>query len=116
MSTYDLGAIVEQRAEAVGGETIEFQWKGETFTIPHPLLADDDFKDGLLEVETDMELAEYYLGEEQFDRFRELGGRSGYIGIMLAQIQRDAMAEDEDGNPTQSRRSSGRGPKRQKRR
>ncbi|WP_182359481.1 hypothetical protein [Tomitella gaofuii] len=115
MSTYDLDAMVSQRAEAVGGERVEFTYGGETFSFPHPLFADDEFKDGLADVQTDMEMAEHYLGD-QYDKFIEVGGKSGFIGILLQKVQEDATDVDEKGNPTLSRRSSNRAQRRQKRR
>lgn len=115
MSTYDLGEIVEQRREAVGSEMVEFDWKGETFTVPHPLFADDDFKDDVALCETDVDLAIAYLGDEQYDRFRELGGKSGYVGMLLQRVAADSADKDADGNPSRSSRYSGRGQRRQKR-
>lgn len=116
MSTYNLTEIVQQRTEAIGSDKIEFEWAGETFSIVHPLFADDDFKEDLADIETDVELAHHYLGDEQYERFRDLGGKSGFIGLLLAQVQKDSAAVDADGNPTPSSRSSNRAQRRQKRR
>lgn len=116
MSTYDLGAIVEQKREAVGSELVEFEWKGETFTVPHPLFADDDFKDDVALCETDVDLAIAYLGDEQYDRFRELGGKSSFVGMLLQKVAADSVAADAEGNGSRSSRSSARGQRRQKQR
>ncbi|AXQ51855.1 tail assembly chaperone [Gordonia phage Catfish] len=119
MATYDLGEMVQQRAEAAGlkdGSLVEFSFGGESFEIPHPLFADDDFKDDLALVESDVDLAVQYLGEEQYERFRAVGGKSGFVGILIERIVKDASDSDADGNPTRSRRSSARGLKRQKQR
>lgn len=116
MATYDLTEIVDQRREAIGSDRVEFTYGGETFSIVHPLFADDDFKDGLADVETDVDMAVYYLGDEQYERFAELGGRSGFIGMLLAKVQADAVEADKDGNPTRSRQFSNRAQRRQKQR
>lgn len=116
MSTYNLDAIVEQRTEAVGGTDVEFQWAGETFKIPHPLFVDDDFKEGLADVVTDVDMAVYYLGADEYERFRDLGGKSSFIALLLAKVQEDTQAALADGRPTRRSASSANGPSRQKRR
>lgn len=116
MSTYDLAALVEQKREAVGSEDIVFEWKGETFTMPHPLFLDDDVKDELVLCETDVDIAILYLGDEQYDRFRELGGKSSFIGLLIGKAARDAQEQDAEGNGSASSRSSARGRNRLKRR
>lgn len=114
MSEYDLEAIVAQKAEAVGGEEVTFTYGGETFSMPHPLFADDDWKEGLSEVQGDVEFGEYVLGED-YERFRAAGGRAGFLSILMDRLHREAQAEDRDGRPTRSSTSSRAQKRRQKR-
>lgn len=112
--TYDLEAIVNQRREAVGGDDVTFSFAGNEFSFPHPLLADDDWKDGLAEITGDVELGQYVLAD-QYDRFVELGGRSSYLAILMDQLRRELLDQDGDGRPTRSPTSSAPRRKRQKR-
>ncbi|QDH85057.1 tail assembly chaperone [Gordonia phage Dardanus] len=114
MAAYNLGEIVEQKREAVGSESVEFEWKGETFTVPHPLFLDDDFKDDLTLATSDVDIAVQYLGDEQYDKFRALGGKSAFVVMLLERIGKDSRESDNDGNPTRLSRSSARALKRLK--
>lgn len=99
MSTYDLDAIVAQRREAVGGDDVTFTYASEEFSFPHPLLASDDWKDGLADITGDVDFGQYVLGD-RYDRFVELGGRSSYLALLMEQVRRDSVEEDESGRPT----------------
>ncbi|AQY55623.1 tail assembly chaperone [Gordonia phage Huffy] len=99
MTAYDLAEIVEQKREAVGSEMVEFTWKGETFEMPHPLFVDDEFKEDLTLAETDVDLSIQYLGDEQYDRFRELGGKSAFVVMFLERVAKDSREADNDGKP-----------------
>lgn len=105
MSEYDLQAIVDQRREAVGGDDVTFTFGGETFGFPHPLLADDEWKDGLSGISGDVEFGQYVLGE-RYDRFIELGGRSSYLAILMDDIRKEVQDQDRDGRPTRPLTSS----------
>lgn len=94
---YDLDAIVAQRREAVGGDDIVFTWSGEKFSFPHPLLAEDEWKERCADADPDdVSQVRAMLGEEQYDRFHALGGQAGFVMLIVQQVQerlRDEMAE-----------------------
>jgi hypothetical protein len=100
---YDLAAIVDQRRDALGhdGDMVTFHQGGMVFEMPHPLFATDEWKEGLAEVRGDVDFAKYVLGD-QYDEFRERGGQSSHIAILVDQIQRDARDADGAGRPTAS--------------
>ncbi|WP_037065861.1 hypothetical protein [Pseudonocardia acaciae] len=105
---YDLDAIVAQRREAVGGDDIVFTWKGEKFSFPHPLLADDEWKQRIAEADPDdVSQVEAMLGE-QYERFHELGGQAGYVMLIVQQVSQKLRDEMSDGRPTRRPTSSGR--------
>lgn len=111
----DLDAILAQRSEATGApDTVAFKFAGETWTVKHPLLADDDWKDELSELdpEDNVGQAEHYMGAEQFARFVAAGGRSGYVVMVIREIGRDMVDFGADGRPTRSSTSSGKRRKR----
>lgn len=111
----NLDAIVAQRSEALGGDTIEFDFGGETFSMPHPLLADDEWKIGMRESgDDDIAAARSILGDEQYDRFRAAGGRAGYIILLMQQVTSEMQETTAGGDPTQSSTSSNRTQRRQK--
>jgi hypothetical protein len=106
MSDYDLDAIVAQHREATGGDELTFTFGGEKFTMPHPLLADDEWKDELAEITSDVEMGLFVLGEDQYERFRELGGRASFIGLLMRKAQEDFVDQDRQGRPTRRSTSS----------
>lgn len=117
MSEIDLDAILAQRAEATGGspDEITFTFAGQRWTVPHPMLADDDWKDGLADLDgSDVDMARYYLGDEQYARFREAGGRAGYVLLLIRQVAEDMRAEmpGSDGQPRPTRRATSSAPRR----
>lgn len=116
VADYDLAAVVDQRRDALGhdGDMVTFNQGGEVFEFPHPLFADDDWKEGLADVRGDVAFGRYVLGE-QYDRFRELGGRASHLGILIDQIQRDVRDADTKGRPTQPSTFSREQRRRQKR-
>lgn len=106
MSEYDLDAIVAQKRDATGGDDLVFTFGGETFTMPHPLFAEDEWKDELSEITSDVEMGQFVLGEEQYARFRELGGRAAFIGMLMKKAQEDFTDRDGEGRPTRRSTSS----------
>lgn len=104
---YDLAEVVDQRRDALGhdGDLVTFKHGGEVFQFPHPLFADDEWKAGLQKVRGDIALGEFLLGDD-YDRFRELGGRASHLSILVQRIMKDASDEDADGRPTRSSISS----------
>jgi hypothetical protein len=114
---YDLEAVVQQRRDALGhdGDMVTFKQGGAVFEFPHPLFASDEWKEGLAGVRGDVAFGHYVLGE-QYDDFRERGGQSSHIALLIDQIRKDAQAADGDGRPTQSSTFSRAQRRRQKRR
>ncbi len=111
----NLDEIVAQRSDALGGDTIEFDFGGEAFSMPHPLLADDDWKIAMRESgEDDLAAARSILGDEQYDRFRAAGGRAGYIILLMQQVTSEMQETTSTGDPTQSASSSNRARRRSK--
>lgn len=106
---YDLDAIVAQRREAVGGDEIVFTWAGDKFHFPHPLLAADEWKETCADADPDdVSQVQAMLGEEQYDRFHELGGQAGFVMLIVQQVQNKLRDEMSDGRPTRRSTSSGR--------
>lgn len=106
MTTYDLDALVAQHRDATGGDDIAFTFGGEEFSMPHPLLAEDEWKDELSEITSDVEMGLFVLGEEQYARFKELGGRASFIGLLMRKAQQEFAAQDGEGRPTRRSTSS----------
>lgn len=114
MDVRDLDAIVEKRRESVGGDLVAFSFSGKRFEFPHPLFADDAWKEGLADIVSDVELGQYVLGD-QYEEFIAAGGRSSYLAILLEELQREAQDQDREGRPTRSPISLRDRQKRQKR-
>lgn len=100
---YDLEAVVQQRRDALGhdGDLVTFKQGGVIFSFPHPLFATDEWKEGLAEVRGDVAFGRYVLAD-QYDEFRERGGQSSHIALLIDQIRRDAQEVDGNGRPTPS--------------
>jgi len=117
MVKYQAEELYAQATEAMGGEVVEFTQGGEPFTFPHPALQSDEWLAGLDEVEGGAEAnVRYLLGDEQYDRFIELGGKPFAVMFILNDVNKrsaDAMA---DGIPTRSGTSSRATRKRSRRR
>lgn len=115
MSEYDLDALVAQHRDATGGDDLVFTFGGEQFRMPHPMLAEDDWKEDLAEITSDKEMAEFVLGE-QIDRFRELGGRASFIALLIRRAQADFVDIDPRSNRPTRRSTSSPVPKRRPKR
>lgn len=110
---YVLETVKAQYAEAVGGEEIEFEGPGgEIYTMPHPLFASSEWAKAVDDAEDDEELARAILGEEQYTKFVDAGGRPGDVGFIRMAAQEDMRGELKGGRPTQSSTSSARTRKR----
>lgn len=109
----DLDALIEQKAEARGddGRSVSFTFKGQRWTFLDPLMLTDEEKDELGEIDYDPDVAAWYMGGDQYDRFLEVGGNSSMFFQAFGAYQRKAIAENQ-GNPTRSNRSSRRRQKR----
>ena len=109
----DLDALIAQKAEARkdSGDVVSFQFKGERWTYRDPELLTDEEKEELRELTFDVDVADWYMGSEQYDRFAEAGGNSSIFWLAFKQHQAD-VRDEVQGNPTQSNRSSRRARKR----
>jgi hypothetical protein len=115
----DYDAILAQQQEATGHAeigTTTFRYKGEVWTIPHPLLADDEWKEGLADLRAedadDLTVAEYYMGAEQWARFQAAGGRSGIIFDVFRRVAAQSTSLDDEARPTRRSTSSAKRRKR----
>lgn len=111
---FDMDAFLEQRAEATGraADQGSFRHKGQEWHFTHPAYASDEWSRQLEELEEDedanvRDLAQHYLGEEQFARYLEAGGTAmtavTAVGRSVAAEQKQGMS---GGRPTRSSRSS----------
>ncbi|WP_411815489.1 hypothetical protein [Gordonia sp. SND2] len=109
----DLDALLDQRAEARGdeGDVVAFQYQGQRWTYRDPETLTDDEKYELNRLTFDVDVAEWYMGPEQYDRFVEAGGDSSKFWIAFKKHQAD-IRDELGGNPTRSNRSSRRRRKR----
>lgn len=113
MSNIDMDAILAQRAEVTGSaDTFAFTFKGKEWNCQDPITASDEWKDGLYDLDTDVEVAEYYLGEDQYAQFVEAGGRAGYVILAINQYMQRMRSENDNGRPTRRPNSSAKRRKR----
>ncbi|MEU6582815.1 hypothetical protein [Nocardia sp. NPDC046763] len=84
----DLADFRAQAIEGMGGKGISFQPGGpggEVFTVPHPLLLEDEQHEALATSLNTPAIARILLNTSDdpavFDRFRAAGGRSGDVMI-----------------------------------
>lgn len=112
----NLDAILAKREESTGSkDNFTFEFAGKTWTAKDPIVADDEWKDELGELSGDVEVAEHYLGFDQYDEFLAAGGRAGYVLLAVKEFMRNAVDESEQG-PTRRSTSSARRRKQSKRR
>ncbi|OZE35603.1 MULTISPECIES: hypothetical protein [unclassified Rhodococcus (in: high G+C Gram-positive bacteria)] len=112
----DLDAIAAKREEEIGSrDKFPFVFKGETWQCLDPLILDDDQKSELQELDND-DLEGYvlfFLGDEQAQKFWEMGGGSAQV----ANAQRLWVEHNTDeSGPTRRTPSSNRMQRRSKRR
>lgn len=107
MADVDLDAILAQRAEARGdqGYTFSFVMHGQEWTAKDPTLLTDDEKDELAELTYDVDVAAFFMGDDQFDDFQAAGGQSSHFVLALTEYQKQQTAEI-GGSPTRPNRSS----------
>lgn len=113
-NSIDMDAILAQREEATGSaDTFSFTFKGKEWHCKDPITADDEFKDALYDLETDLEVSEAYLGEEQYAEFVAAGGRAGYVILAINRyMQKMRQDQNNDGRPTRRLNSSAKRRKR----
>lgn len=117
MADIDLDKLIAQRSEARGddGRRFTFSYKEQEWTSLDPMMLTDDEKDELDEVgELDVDIAAWYMGDEQFDRFAEAGGSSSIFFLALSAFMK-TQKDEVEGKPIRPNRSSRRAAsKRQK--
>ena len=118
----NLSELLKQRAEATGvdGDRVPFQFGGKTFTFRDPLMLSDDEKDELADLDFDVDVAAWYMGDDQYDEFVattetitldggesfDVTGSSSVFFTAFKQYMEDAREEDANGRPTSRNRSS----------
>lgn len=113
----NLEALIAQRAEATGvhGERVPFTFGDKTFDFRDPLLLSDEDKDELSELEWDADVAEWYMGEEQYQDFVsttvtingvEHRGSANFFMLVFMEYQKTAQGTDESGKASRLNRSS----------
>lgn len=109
----DLDAIIAQKAEARGddGRSVAFRFKGEVWTFRDPETLTDEEKDELADINYDVDIAAWYMGDDQYDRFAAVGGGSSLFFMAFKNHQKK-IRDELNGNPTRSNRSSRRSRKR----
>lgn len=118
----DMNEYFAQQAEATGyeGGRIPFEWGTETFTFRDPLTLDDDEKLERDELEHEIDVAVWFMGEDEYDKlisttatltpkngkpFEMKGSSSVFLRAMRQHVD-NATAQDASGRPTRSNRSS----------
>lgn len=116
MTNLNLDELLKQREEATGAEKgmVPFDYQGKTFTFRDPILLDDDELDELSDLQDGPDIAEFYMGAEQYDQFLEVGGTSNLFFMVFTQYMNESR-DEVGGNPTRGNRSSRRAARRRKR-
>lgn len=125
MAEINLDDILAQRAEATGSEEGRAPFtftaragehKGEpmTFTIRDSMFFEDEDWDEIQEIREDddavlSDIAEFWMGEDEWDRFVDAGGTSRMI---VAIVQEKASREQETDSEGKSGRPSNRSSRR----
>ena len=117
MSDIDLDAVLAKRQEVTGseGDTFGFTFAGRRWTMVDPLLAEDDWKEELADLELDVDVARHYMGDDQYDEFIASGGKSGGALLALREYMQKVTDEMEAG-PTRRSTSSNRTQRRSRQR
>ncbi|WP_040422128.1 hypothetical protein [Corynebacterium lipophiloflavum] len=105
---YDLDALLAQKEEATGVKEgrVSFTFKDQSFTFKDPtFLTDEEVGelDSLPEYGPDV--AAWYMGDDEYDRFLTVGGSANLWSVVLNEHLKKSRAEDAAGNPTRSNRS-----------
>lgn len=125
MADFNLDEMIAQREEALkkeDGKTIAFEFDGEkydksagdcftfdmkgaTYHVRDPRWLLDDESEQLATVSGGIDIACWYLGEAQFDKYIAAGGQTWMIMRLMEQFQ-ESITDEKQGNPTQRNRSS----------
>ncbi|WP_018119418.1 hypothetical protein [Corynebacterium mastitidis] len=127
----NLNDLLKQRAEATGvaGDRVPFEFGDKTFTFRDPMLLTDEDKDDLAGLSHDVDVAEFYMGADQYDDFiattatieldngekLEVEGSSSVFMLAFREYVKGLADVDEKGNPMTSNRSSRRAAARSQR-
>lgn len=117
---FDFDAYLEQKAEATGRPADQgtFRHRGKEWTFTHPAYASDEWSARLESLEDDedaevRDLAEHYLGEDQFQEYVDAGGTAMTAVTCVGRaVQAEQRAGMRNGRPTRRSRSSGKRRKR----
>lgn len=127
MADIDLDKIIAQREEARAtngdateyifefgdeeprikgeGEVFSFRFVGRDWVVIDPQFLGDDEKDWLRDIDDDVDIAIWYMGETQYDEFVEAGGSSS-IFFQGFRAYTKELQDDVSGKPTRPNRSS----------
>lgn len=104
MKTIDLSAMVAQRAEATGAEDgrIPFSFNGKQFTFRDPMMLTDEDQEILEDIANDesarlSEIAEFWMGEDEWGRFRAAGGTAPMFRLVIEENARREQEYDAEG-------------------
>ncbi|AIT60166.1 hypothetical protein [Corynebacterium doosanense] len=116
----NLNELLDQRAEATGAEEgrVPFEFNNDTFTFRDPIALTDDERDeinDLVEDGTIDDVTEFWLGEEEYDRFTTAGGTALMFQLVVQENARLTQGVDSNGRPTRPYRSSRRAAERKRR-
>ncbi len=118
--TINLNELLEQRAEATGAAEgrIPFDFKETTFTFRDPINLTDEERDEINDIAETGDLdsvAEFWMGEEEYDRFIDAGGTAMMFSLVVQENARLTNGVDANGRPTRPSRSSRRAAERKRR-
>lgn len=117
MPDVNLEALIAQAREGGDTPSITFPFNGEKFSMPNPLYADDEWKADFEAVEGgEVANARFLLGDDEWEKFKNLGGQSWMVGLALADGIGQSQDRMLDGTPTRSGTSSARPRRPSKRR
>lgn len=119
--TYDLNALLKQRAEATGvsGDRVPFEFGGKTFTFRDPMMLTDDDKDELADLEHEIDIVSFYMGDDQYEEFVgtktkieldngetiEVQGSSNLFMLQFNEYLKSQQDTDNSGRPLARNRS-----------
>lgn len=86
----DLDVLIEQRAEALGTDEgrVPFTFKGGTFTFRHPDTLTDEEQLEVADLEVGPDVAEFYMGGDEYERFVEAGGSANFWALVFVEFTR----------------------------
>ena len=120
--TINVDELYAQRAETTGvaGDRVPFEFAGKKFSFRDPLMLSDDDKEELAELSFDSDIAEFYLGPDEYDRLLStsskvtaedgteytIQGGSSVFFLAFRAYQDTAMERDAEGKSSRPNRSS----------